>query len=364
MIPFLDLSAPYRELRPQIDAAVARVLASGWYILGPEVEAFEAEWAAYCGAAHAVGLANGLDALILALRALDVGPGDEVIVPSNTYIATWLAITAVGARPVPVEPDPATNNIDPARIEAAITPATRVLLPVHLYGQSADMDPVLALARRHGLSVIEDAAQAHGARCKGRRIGAHGDVVCWSFYPGKNLGALGDGGAITTDRADLADRIRVLRNYGSRVKYVNEVQGVNSRLDPIQAAVLRVKLAVLDDWTDRSRAVAAVYAEGLAGTGLILPQVPGWADPVWHLFVVRSPDRDGLQARLAAAGVGTLIHYPVPPHRQAAYAGLGIGAGALPLAERLAGEVLSLPMGPHLGADQVRAVVAAVRGGA
>lgn len=361
MIPFLDLSAPYRELQSQIDAAVARVLASGWYILGPEVEGFEAEWAAYCGAGQAVGLANGLDALILALRALDVGPGDEVIVPSNTYIATWLAVTAVGAKPVPVEPDPATHNIDPARIEAAITPATRVLLPVHLYGQPADLDPILALARAHGLAVVEDAAQAHGARYKGRRIGAHGDVVCWSFYPGKNLGALGDAGAITTDRADLADRIRVLRNYGSRVKYVNEAQGVNSRLDPIQAAVLRVKLAVLDAWTERRRQVAAAYAEGLAGTGLILPQVPDWADPAWHLYVLRSPDRDGLQRRLAEAGVGTLIHYPIPPHRQGAYAGLGLEAGSLPLAEQLAGEVLSLPMGPHLGADQVQAVIAAVR---
>lgn len=361
MIPFLDLSGSYRELRSEIDAAVQRVLASGWYILGSEVEGFEVEWAAYCGARHAVGLANGLDALILALRALDIGQGDEVIVPSNTYIATWLAVTAVGARPVPVEPDPATHNIDPNRIAAAITPATRALLPVHLYGQPADLDPILALARRHGLAVIEDAAQAHGARYKGRRIGAHGDVVCWSFYPGKNLGALGDAGAITTDRADLADRMRVLRNYGSRVKYVNEVQGVNSRLDPIQAAVLRVKLAVLDDWTGRRRQVAAAYAEGLAGTGLILPQVPGWAEPVWHLYVVRAPDRDGLQTRLSEKGIGTLIHYPIPPHRQSAYAGLGLPAGQLPLAETLACEVLSLPMGPHLGRDQAEAVVEAVR---
>lgn len=356
-IPFLDLGAAYRELKTEIDAAIQRVLDSGWYILGPEVDAFEAEWAAYCGADHAVGVANGLDALILALRALDIGPGDEVIVPSNTYIATWLAVTAVGARPVPVEPDPATYNIDPARIAAAITPATRALLPVHLYGQPADLDPILELARKHNIALVEDAAQAHGARYKGRRIGGHGDVVCWSFYPGKNLGALGDGGAITTNRADLADRIRVLRNYGSRVKYVNEVQGVNSRLDPIQAAVLRAKLPHLDAWTDRRRAIAAAYAEGLRDSGLILPHVPDWADPVWHLYVVRSPDRDGLQKRLAEAGVGTLIHYPIPPHMQAAYANLGLAPDALPLARQLAGEVLSLPIGPQLSLAAVKKLV-------
>ena len=363
-IPFLDLGAAYRELKTEIDAAIHRVLDSGWYILGPEVDAFEADWAAWCGADHAVGVANGLDALILALRALDIGPGDEVIVPSNTYIATWLAVTAVGARPVPVEPDPATHNIDPARIAASITPATKAILPVHLYGQPADLDPILALARQHGLAVVEDAAQAHGARYKGRRIGAHGDVVCWSFYPGKNLGALGDGGAVTTNRPDLADRIRVLRNYGSRVKYVNEVQGVNSRLDPIQAAVLRAKLPHLDAWTDRRRAIAAAYAEGLRNSGLILPHVPNWAEPAWHLYVVRTPDRDGLQKRLAEAGVGTLIHYPIPPHMQAAYADLGLAPEALPLARDLAGEVLSLPMGPQLPLADAARVIDAVRAAA
>ena len=356
MIPFLDLGAAYRELKTEIDAAVQRVLDSGWYILGPEVEAFETEWASYCEASHAVGLANGLDALILALRALDVGPGDEVIVPSNTYIATWLAVTAVGARPVPVEPDPATHNIDPALIAAAITPATKVILPVHLYGQPADMDPILAIARQHGIAVVEDAAQAHGARYKGKRIGTHGDIVCWSFYPGKNLGALGDGGAITTNRADLADKIQVLRNYGSRVKYVNEVQGVNSRLDPIQAAVLRVKLAHLDDWTERRRVLAAQYLAGLGDTNLILPHVPDWANPAWHLFVVRTTERETLQSRLTAAGIGTLIHYPIPPHMQAAYADMGIEPGALPLARQLAGEVISLPIGPHLSPDDVQAI--------
>jgi dTDP-4-amino-4,6-dideoxygalactose transaminase len=359
-IPFLDLGAAYRELKTEIDAAIHRVLDSGWYILGPEVEAFEAEWAAYCGANYAVGLANGLDALILALRALEIGPGDEVIVPSNTYIATWLAVSAVGARPIPVEPDPATHNIDPARVAAAITPATRALLPVHLYGQPADLDPILSLARQHGLAVIEDAAQAHGARYKGRRIGAHGDVVCWSFYPGKNLGAFGDAGAVTTNRADLDDRIRVLRNYGSRAKYVNEVEGLNSRLDPIQAAVLRAKLPHLDAWTDRRRALAAAYGEGLRDSGLTLPQVPDWADPVWHLYVVRSPDRDALQKRLAEAGVGTLIHYPIPPHMQAAYDKLGLMPDALPLARRFADDVLSLPMGPQLTLSCARTVISTI----
>lgn len=359
-VPFLDLHSAYLELKEEIDAAVARVLASGWYVLGEEVEAFEAEWAAYCEAAHAVGVANGLDALTLALRALDIGPGDEVIVPSNTYIATWLAVSAVGARPVPVEPDPATHNIDPARIVAAITPRTRALLPVHLYGQPADLDPILALAQRYGLAVVEDAAQAHGARYKGRRIGAHGDVVCWSFYPGKNLGAMGDGGAVTTNRADLAERIRRLRNYGSARRYVNTERGVNSRLDALQAAILRVKLRHLDEWNERRRAVASVYLQGLAGSGLILPHVPQWADPVWHLFVIRSPERDALQARLTKAGIGTLIHYPIPPHMQEAYADLGIAPDALPIARQLAAEVLSLPMGPQLSASDCEFVKCAL----
>jgi dTDP-4-amino-4,6-dideoxygalactose transaminase len=361
MIPFLDLGAAYRELKPEIDAAIHRVLDSGLYILGPEVEAFEVEWAAYCNVQHAVGVANGLDALILALRALDVGPGDEVIVPSNTYIATWLSVTAVGARPVPVEPDPVTHNIDPTDIACAITSATKVLLPVHLYGQPADLDPILALARQRGLSVVEDAAQAHGVRYKGRRIGGHGDVVCWSFYPGKNLGALGDAGAVTTNRAEIADRIRVLRNYGSREKYINEVQGVNSRLDPVQAAVLRAKLPHLDAWTDRRRALAAAYTNGLKDTCLVLPHVPDWAEPVWHLYVIRSPDRDRLQKRLTEAGVGTLIHYPIPPHMQGAYENVVLSAHDLPLATQLAGEVLSLPTGAHLSFADADRVIAAVK---
>lgn len=357
MIPFLDLKAPHVELRAEIDAAIDRVVSSGWYVLGPEVEAFEAEYAAYCEASHCVSLANGLDALHLALRAMDVGPGDEVIVPSNTYIATWLAVSQCGATPVPVEPDEATYNLDPALIEAAITPRTKVILPVHLYGQPADMDPILAVARKHGLRVLEDAAQAHGARYKGKRIGGHGDVVAWSFYPGKNLGALGDGGAITTNDAELADRIRVLRNYGSRVKYVNEVQGYNSRLDPIQAAVLRVKLQHMDAWNARRAALAHQYLQGLINEGLILPHVPEWASPAWHLFVVRHPQRDALQRRLTDAGIGSLIHYPIPPHKQAAYEGAGWLQEAFPLASCMAAEVLSLPMGPHLAVSDAALVI-------
>ncbi len=361
MVPFLDLGAAYRELKTDIDAAVMRVMESGWYILGPEVEAFEAEWADWCGASHAVGLANGLDALTLALRALEIGPGDEVIVPSNTYIATWLAVSAVGARPIPVEPDPATHNIDASLISAALSERTRAIIPVHLYGQPADMDSILALARTHKLAVIEDAAQAHGAQYKGRRIGSHGDVVCWSFYPGKNLGALGDGGAVTTNRADLADRIRLLRNYGSHEKYVNEEPGVNSRLDPIQAAVLRVKLHALEDWTDRRRKIAHRYIAELAGSGLILPGVPEWADPAWHLFVIRTTERSQIQAQLAQTEIGTLIHYPIPPHMQKAYSGMKLTPDALPVARRLAGEVLSLPIGPHLSNEALDRVMASLK---
>ena len=361
MIPFLDLGAAYRELKPEIDAAVHRVLDSGWYILGLEVEAFEAEWAAYCGANHAVGVANGLDALTLALRALEIGPGDEVIVPSNTYIATWLAVSAVGAKPVPVEPDLATHNINPSLIETAITRATKAVLPAHLYGQPADLEPILAIARANGLYVVEDAAQAHGAGYKGRRIGAYGDLVCWSFYPGKNLGALGDAGAVTTNDTSLADRIQVLRNYGSREKYVNDVKGVNSRLDPLQAAVLRVKLKHLDAWTERRHRLADVYLNELANSALTLPEVPVWANPAWHLFVVRSANRDGLQKELTAAGIGTLIHYPIPPHMQIAYEEMELAPQALPIAKQLASEVLSLPIGPHLSERDQEAVLAALR---
>lgn len=357
-IPFLDLKAAYLELQQDIDDAIARVLNSGLYILGEEVTAFEAEWAAYCEARYAVGVGNGLDALYLALTALGVGPGDEVIVPSNTFIATWLAVSRCGASPVPVEPVEATYNIDAQLIEAAITPRTKAILPVHLYGQPADLDPILAIAQKYNLPVVEDAAQAHGARYKGRRIGSHGNVVCWSFYPGKNLGALGDAGAITTNQPALAERIRVLRNYGSREKYVNELQGINSRIDPLQAAVLRVKLRVLDEWNARRQYLASYYYAGLTSIDLTLPHVPDWADPVWHLYVVRSTVRDALQTRLHEANISSLIHYPIPPHRQAAFA--DHGEATMPLAEQMAAEVLSMPIGPHLTEDQACRVIAAL----
>ncbi len=359
-IPFLDIQASYHELKSEIDAAVQRVLASGWYILGAEVDAFEQDYATYCGVRHCVSVANGLDALHLALRAMDVGPGDEVIVPSNTYIATWLAVSQCGAVPVPVEPVEATYNLDPAKIEAAITARTKVILPVHLYGQAADLAPILAIAKQHGLRVLEDGAQAHGARYRGQRVGGHGDAVTWSFYPGKNLGALGDAGAVTTNDPEIADRIRVLRNYGSRVKYVNEVQGYNSRLDPLQAAALRVKLSYLDAWNARRAVIADLYTNSLADSGLVLPEVLDGTDPAWHLYVVRSPEREALQAKLTQAGVGSLIHYPIPPHLQQAYAGAGFTAGQFPLAESMAEQVLSLPMGPHLGREQQLRVIDAI----
>lgn len=358
-VPFLDLRACYAELRDELDEAYHRVMESGCYILGEEVGAFEREWAAYCGVKHCVGVGNGLEALHLVLRAMGVGVGDEVIVPSNTYIATWLAVSYSGATPVPVEPDPSTYNLDATRVGAAITPRTRAIIPVHLYGLPADMDPIIELARRHRLHVVEDAAQAHGATYKGRRCGSLGDAAGFSFYPGKNLGAMGDAGAVTTDDGDLADRVRILRTYGSRVKYYNEVKGFNSRLDPLQAALLRVKLAHLNEWNARRRSMAQRYLDGLADIpGLVLPVGPDWAGPSWHLFVVRHPRRDQLQAALSQRGIGTLIHYPVPPHRQEAYRDGGFFSGEFPLAERLAREVLSLPIGPHLHDRQLTEILA------
>ncbi len=355
-IPFLDLKSPYLELKKELDAAYLRVMASGWYILGSEVEAFEAEFAESCQVKHCVGVGNGFDALHLILRALDVGPGDEVIVPSNTYIATWLAVSYVGATPVPVEPDSRTYNIDPALIEAAMTPRTKAIIPVHLYGQPADMDPINALAEKHGLKIVEDAAQAHGARYKSKRTGSLGHAAGFSFYPGKNLGALGDGGAVTTDDPDLAKRIRVLRNYGSKVKYHHEEKGYNSRLDEFQAAFLRVKLKYLDEWNSRRVKLAATYCEELSSSNLVVPFVPGWADPAWHLYVVLSESRDSLQKRLGDEGIGTMIHYPVPPHLQPAYSDLGLPPRSLPVAELLSMNVLSLPIGPHMTAEDARAV--------
>ncbi|KII14327.1 DegT/DnrJ/EryC1/StrS aminotransferase family protein [Phaeobacter sp. S60] len=360
-VPFLDLKAAYDELAEQSEPKMLESLRSGWYILGPEVSRFEQDFARYCEVSHALGVANGLDALRLALVALDIGPGDRVLVPSNTYIATWLAVSQCGAIPVPVEPDPATHNITAEGIRAAMVSGAKAVIPVHLYGQPADMTAIMTAARDLGLKVIEDAAQAHGACWDGHRIGGAGDIVCWSFYPGKNLGALGDGGAVTTNCDTLAERLTLLRNYGSREKYRNEVAGFNSRLDPVQAAFLSVKLAVLDDWNARRAAIAARYLSELDGLGLTLPYVAAKADPVWHLFVVRHPERDRLAADLAQTGVQTLVHYPIPPHAQAAYGDMGLTDEALPLAATLAREVLSLPIGPHLNAAQIDHVIQSLR---
>jgi dTDP-4-amino-4,6-dideoxygalactose transaminase len=357
-VPFLDLKAQYRELHEQLDAAYRRVAESGRFILGPEVEQFESEFAAYCGAKHCVGAGNGLDALHLILRAAGIGSGDEVIVPGNTYIATWLAVSYAGATPIPVEPDERTYNIDPDKIEAAITERTRAIMAVHLCGQPADMDAINEVALRHDLMVIEDCAQAHGASYKGAGAGTLGFAAAFSFYPGKNLGALGDGGAVTTNNDELARRLRIMGNYGSEVKYYNEIKGINSRLDEVQAAFLRVKLARLDEWNVQRKQIAKDYLQALAGvSNLTLPHVPDWADPVWHLFMVRHPQRDLLQKHLTANGVGTIIHYPLPPHLQKAYAELGYQRGSFPISEKLADEVLSLPMSAHQSAAETSYVV-------
>lgn len=361
MIPFSDIKNINKRHARDLRKAFERVLESGWYILGKEVQSFEQEFAPYCGAAHAIGVSNGLDALHLILRAWHIGAGDEVIVPSNTYIATWLAVTYAGATPVPVEPEEGSCNIDPDRIEAAITPRTRAIIAVHLYGQPADMDPIMAIAAKHNLKVIEDAAQAHGALYKGRKVGSLGHAAGFSFYPGKNLGALGDGGAVTTNDQDLAQKVRVLANYGSQQKYHNEVQGFNCRLDELQAAFLRVKLPTLDVETERRREIAARYQAAFQDTPLVLPTVKAGVEPVWHLYVVRSPKRDVLQQRLTEQGVGTMIHYPIPPHLQPAYADLGHQRGDFPIAERIHQQVLSLPMGPTMEEAQVTAVIEAVK---
>lgn len=359
-IPFLDLQRLHREIREPLQAAFLRVLDSGSFILGQELEAFEAEFAAYCEVRYCVGVGSGLDALHLILRAYAIGPGDEVIVPSNTFIATWLAVTECGATPVPVDPDSDTHNIDPALISHAITKRTRAIIPVHLYGQPADMDPINSLAAKHGLLVIEDAAQAQGARYKGRRVGSLGHAAATSFYPGKNLGALGDGGAVLTNDAALAEKIKQLRNYGSQVKYQHNVIGYNSRLDEMQAAFLRVKLSLLDEWNERRREVAAQYSDLLTNADVNLPFVPKFAEPVWHLYVIRSKQRDSLRAHLEHHGVSTVIHYPVPPHRQACYS--MFRKHNLPIAEKLAGEVLSLPMSVTFDQDQILHVSRSVCG--
>jgi dTDP-4-amino-4,6-dideoxygalactose transaminase len=357
-VPFLDFVGPYDELKVELDDAYERVMRSAWYVLGKEVEAFEQEFASYCGAKYCIGVGNGLEALHLILRGYAIGAGDEVIVPSNTYIATWLAVSHTGATPTPVEPDPKSFNLDPNRLADVLTPRTKAIMPVHLYGQPADMDPIMCFAREHGLKVIEDCAQAQGARYRSRCTGSLGDAAGHSFYPGKNLGAFGDAGAVTTDDAALADRIRTLRNYGSKKKYHNETKGYNSRLDELQAAFLRVKLKKVDEWNDRRRAIAARYQGALSGLpDLELPVAPDWCDPVWHLFVVRHLQRDRLQQELGEAGIGTMIHYPIPPHRSAAYGDDSCARGSFAIAEKLADTVLSLPMGPHLTIDQAELVI-------
>lgn len=356
-IPFLDLKSQHDELRQELRQAFERVLDSGWYILGKEVSAFESEFASYCGTKYCVGVANGLEALHLILRGYGIGEGDEVIVPSNTYIATWLAVSYAGAKPVPVEPDPATYNIDPLRIEAAITSRTKALLVVHLYGQPADMDPINNIAKKYGLKVVEDVAQAHGARYKGRRTGNLCDAAGFSFYPGKNLGAIGDAGAITTNDTALAEKISVLRNYGSKIKYHNEVKGYNSRLDELQAAFLRVKLPKLDEWNLHRSEIAEIYTSKLKSMpDVICPKVLHGTEPVWHLYVVQVNNRDKVMQALAAHGVGTLIHYPIPPHLQPAYSDAGYLPGAYPIAEKMAASVLSLPMWPHMTEEQTVSV--------
>jgi dTDP-4-amino-4,6-dideoxygalactose transaminase len=354
VIPFLDLRLATEELRPEIDQAIGRVVTSGCYILGAEVEAFENEFAAYCGTRHCIGVASGLDALTLLLRGIGICAGDEVIVPSNTYIATWLAVSAVGARVVPVEPDFATYNLDPQRVEDAIGPRTRAIVAVHLYGQTAAMGALGEIVRRRGVTLLADAAQAHGADLSAV-------PSAFSFYPSKNLGALGDGGAMVTDDAALAGRIRALGNYGSRKKYFNEVRGVNSRLDPLQAAVLRVKLQHLDEWNRRRRQIAQLYLEQLDGIpDLVLPRLAEGGDSVWHVFSIRHTRRDWLARQLRLEEIGTSIHYPVPPHLSEAYRDAGYRRGSFPIAERIAAEVLSLPLHPHLTGEQVEEIIGSV----
>lgn len=361
-IPFLSFTPQHQPIREDVLSALTRVYDAQWFVLGQEVANFEAAYAAFNQTAHCVGVANGLDALHLALKALGIGPGDEVLVPSNTYIATWLAVTQVGATPVPVEPNAVTFNLDPARVEAAITPRTRAIMPVHLYGQACEMTALMALAQRHHLVVVEDNAQAQGATADGQLTGSFGHASGTSFYPGKNLGALGDAGAITTNDADLNQKLRSLRNYGSQKKYYNEVVGYNSRLDEMQAAVLAIKLQHLAEWTRQRQAVAALYNRHLAGIGdLVLPTVAAGSTHVYHLYVVRTARREELQQHLADQGISTLVHYPVPPHRQEAYADLGLTQGQFPIAEALAATCLSLPMWPGMTEEHVAAVADAMR---
>ncbi len=360
MIPFLDLHAQYRSVGKDIEAAVVDVLRSGEYVLGPQVTAFEREFAAHCGAREAIAVSSGTAALHLALVAAGIGPGDEVITVPMTFVATVAAVLYAGATPVLVDIDPGTWTMDPVEVEAAITPRTKAIMPVHLHGRLADMGAIVALARRHGLLVIEDAAQAHGAERDGKRAGTFGDIGCFSFYPGKNLGACGEAGAVVTDRADLADAVRLLRDWGQAAKYEHVRLGFNLRMDNVQGAALRVKLRKLDEWTQKRRDVAALYRELLEGSGLTLP-APAGHDHVFHVYAVRTKERDALRPALTAAGIGTGIHYPKPVHLQPGYASLGYGPGAFPESELMGLQTLSLPIFPEMTSDQVREVAAAVR---
>jgi dTDP-4-amino-4,6-dideoxygalactose transaminase len=362
MIPFVDLVAQYDSIAAEIDRAFHEVTASAQYILGARVERFEQEFAEFVDAEHAVGVGSGLDALRLGLLALEVGPGDEVIVPANSYIATALAVSEVGADVVLVDCDPDTYNVDPAAVEAAVTSRTKALLPVHFTGQAAEMQPLLELADRHRLELIEDAAQAHGASWQGRPCGSIGKIACFSFYPGKNLGAYGDAGMVTTNDSAAAERLRRLRNYGERQKYEHVVKGVNSRLDGLQAAFLSVKLRHLRDWNAARVSHADGYATELAGVGdLTLQRVAPESTHIFHLFIIRTASRDALRDYLTEQGVQTGIHYPVPIHLQEAYAELGLGVGTFPNAEALARTTLSLPMYPELTGEQLRTVTRAIR---
>jgi len=337
-------------------------LESGWYILGTEVNKFESEFANFCEVRNCVGVGNCLDALQFILRSIGIGTGDEVIVPSNTYIATWLAVSNVGATPVPVEPLIDTYNIDPSKIQDSITSRTKAIIVVHLYGQPCDIDPINEIADRFGLKVIEDAAQAHGAKYKGNRVGGLGYASGFSFYPSKNLGALGDGGAVTTNDPDLSIKINLLRNYGSKTKYQNEVKGFNSRLDELQAAFLIEKLKILDEQNEKRRKIASIYIERLACfEGIILPVIPDWAEPVWHQFIIRHKKRDDLIKNLKNSGIGTMIHYPIPPHLQLAYKEMGKKKGDYPISEIIHKEVLSLPISPEISLLEIEAVLEALK---
>lgn len=359
-VPFVSFKPLEKELNTELRAAFERVFERSWYIDGAEDKAFEEAFAAYCHTKYCVGCGNGLDALMLALRALGVGEGDEVIVPSNTYIATALAATYVGATPVFVEPDIRTYNIDPALIEEKITPKTKAIMPVHLYGQPCDMDPIMAIAKKYNLYVIEDCAQAHGATYKGQIIGSFGDAAGFSFYPGKNLGALGDAGAAVSNNKELADKIRAMGNYGSDYKYHHVYKGVNSRLDELQAAFLSAKLPLMDKVNEDRRATAKKYLEGIKNDAIILPYIPEWAEPVWHLFAVRCDRRDELAAYLQEKGIGTNKHYPIPMHLQDCYADLNIPQGALPIAEEISATELSLPMYYGMTDEEIQYVIDAM----